>query len=78
MLFECLTPSKWYDSYQRGLKLKDVFSAPPVASLQDVARKFYDNTKPREPIVDLLASSTISTTASITTPAPPEVTPSSS
>ena len=29
--FKLLTPSKWYDSNLRGLKIKEVFADPPVA-----------------------------------------------
>ena len=28
--FKLLTPSKWYDSNQRGLKLKEVYDDPPI------------------------------------------------
>ena len=40
-----LTPSKWYDSNQRGLKLKEVIGKPPVLNgdLKKIAKEFYEN-----------------------------------
>ncbi|RNA07366.1 hypothetical protein BpHYR1_012130 [Brachionus plicatilis] len=38
-----LTPSKWYDSNLRGLKLQEVYSDPPVCAgkLKELAEQFY-------------------------------------
>ncbi len=46
LFLKLLTPSKWYDSNQRGLKLNEVYGQPPVfnGNLQKMAREF-DETK---------------------------------
>jgi hypothetical protein len=38
-----LTPSKWFDSNQRGLKLPEVYSKPPIldGNLEQISKQFY-------------------------------------
>jgi hypothetical protein len=37
-----LTPSKWYDSNQRGLKLETIYCRPPIldGKLEEITKNF--------------------------------------
>lgn len=47
IFLKLLTPSKWYDSNLRGLKLDEVYSDPPVCDgkLKEFAENFYSKLK---------------------------------
>lgn len=50
---KCLTPSMWYDSNQRGLKLDRIYCDAPVmqspAKFEEMCKQFY---KPQQKTTD--------------------------
>jgi hypothetical protein len=36
-----LTPSKWYDSNQRGLQLPEIYSKPRIENLERISKQYY-------------------------------------
>ena len=44
---KCLTPSKWFDSNTRGLKLEKKYCDPPIAGgkLKEMLNSFYATKK---------------------------------
>ena len=51
-----LTPSKWYDSNQRGLKLKEIYTDPPLGDVERMAKEFYESRQMQKTEIPKLAA----------------------
>ena len=38
LFLKCFSPTKWYDSNQRGLKLKEIYADPPLPKPEELEK----------------------------------------